>query len=318
MLAVKTENLGKTFIVYKSFLDRFRNKGIKIEALKNVDLKIKKKEIFGLLGPNGAGKTTFVNIISTLLLPDSGRAEVFGLDVVKDAEEVRKNISLSSAYAGFYHGITVKEGLKFFAMLNDITTDLDEIISLVGLEPYKNTEVEELSSGNKQKLSIAKSLLINPKLLLLDELTVALDPRVASEIRKLIFQWRRKNKTTILLTTHNMLEAEELCDRIAILHRGRIRACDTPAKLKKLAREEEVIEIVTSKKEFPKFLLKVRGVKGINLKNFQLILYVDDAEQRLNEIIKSLTARNYHIKCIKIRRPTLEDVFLKLTGAELE
>lgn len=301
MLAVKTEDLTKSFSIYKSFLDRLRNKVIKLEALKGVNLEIKRSEIFGLLGPNGAGKTTFMNILSTILLPDSGSAEVFGLDVIEQAEEVRKIISLSSAYSGFYYNLTVKENLKFFGMIYDTETDIRELISLLGLEKYENTLYEDLSSGNKQKLIIAKSLLCNPKLLLMDELTVALDPKVAFQTRKLIRKWRKKNKTTVLLATHNMLEAEELCDRFAIIHAGKIVACDVLDKLKKLMKEEDVIEIEVNELRNPGFLLKVEGVKRIVFKDYRIAIDVDDAERRLEKIIRELHSRNYHIKSVKIK-----------------
>lgn len=318
MLAVKTVELGKHYTIHKSIFDRFRNKGIKLEALKGISLEIKKGEIFGLLGSNGAGKTTFMNILSTILLPDSGRAEIFGYDVVEQAEEVREIIGLSSAYSEFYHGFKTKEFFKFFSLIYDKTINIKNLISYLDLEKYEDTPYDELSSGNKQKLSVIKSLMNNPKLLLMDELTVALDPRVASDVRKLIRDWRKKNKTTIILTTHNMLEAEELCERVAIIHKGKIVALDAVAKLKKIIKEEDVIEISTSEMKKPKFLLNADGIKRIGFKGSKITVHVDDAENRLEKIIKLLLSRSYHIKSVKIHEPTLEDVFLRLTGVELE
>ncbi|MEM5832246.1 MAG: ABC transporter ATP-binding protein, partial [Candidatus Aenigmatarchaeota archaeon] len=206
MIAIETFNLSKSFTVYSSFFNRIKGKGKKIHALKNVNLQIKKGEIFGLLGPNGAGKTTLINIISTLILPDSGTAKVFGFDIIEEADEIRKIISLSSAYSSLYDELTVKENLKIYAMLYDLDVDIDNFITLLDLEEHKNKKFEELSSGNKQKAIIAKSLMINPKLLLLDEMTVGLDPSVALKIRKIIKSWKEKNKATILLATHNMYE----------------------------------------------------------------------------------------------------------------
>jgi ABC-2 type transport system ATP-binding protein len=319
MLAIKTVDLGKNYRIYKSFWNRLKGKSIKIDALKEINLEIKRKEIFGLLGPNGAGKTTFMNIISTLLLPDTGEAKVFGLDVIKNAGEIRKIIALSSAYSGFYSGLTVKENLKFYSMLYDADVNvIDNLISLVDLKRYRNTLFEELSAGNKQKVTIAKSLLGNPKLLLMDELTVALDPKVASDVRRLILKKRRKNKTTILLATHNMQEAEELCDRVAIIHRGTIRACGKPRRLKKLVKEEDSIEILVDESKNPRFLLKLEGVNRMNFYNSRIVVHVDDAEKRLEKIIKSLISNKYHITSVNLRESSLEDVFLKLTGVELE
>ncbi len=318
MLAVKTVDLRKHYTIYKSVFDRLKSKYIKMEALKGINLDIKKGEIFGLLGPNGAGKTTFMNILSTILLPDSGNAEVFGLDVVEQAEEVRKIIGLSSAYTEFYHGLTTREFLEFFRLIYDRTIDVRDLVSYLDLDRYKDTMYEELSSGNKQKLSIVKSMMNNPRLLLMDELTVALDPRVAADVRRLIREWRKKKKTTFILATHNMVEAEQLCDRIAIIHGGRIIASDTSQKLKKIIKEEDVVEILTSEFKKPNFLLKMSGIKRVGFKNSKIIAHVDDAEKRLEKIIKLLFSKNYHVNSVKIHEPTLEDVFLKLTGDELE
>jgi ABC-2 type transport system ATP-binding protein len=319
MLAVEAIDLCKSFTKYRSVLDRIRGRGEKVEALKDVSLEVKKGETFGLLGPNGAGKTTFMNIISTLLLPDSGTAKVFGLDVVEQPVEVRKIISVSSAYSGFYDELTLTENLKHFAMLYGLKVDVGRFISMVGLDEYKDKVFDEVSSGTKQKAIIAKSLMSTPRLLLLDELTVALDPNVAFKIRNLIKSWKRKNKTTVILATHNMQEAEELCNRIAIIHNGEIVACDTPSKLKKIVSEEDCVEILVDKPTDPsRFLLKIDGVKRVAFKDFLVTLHVDEAEKRLEKIIKTLISKNYHIKTIKVREPSLEDVFIKLTGVGLE
>lgn len=319
MLAVETKGLTKNFIVYDSFYDRIRNKGKKVVALKNANLEIKEGEIFGLLGPNGAGKTTFINILATLLLPDEGEAKIFGIDVVENPTEVRKIINLSSAFSDFYHGLNVKEILEIYSMFYNVNIEPKHFISLVGLGEYENKKFDELSSGNKQKLIIAKALLNNPKILLLDELTVALDPDVASRIRKLIMNWNKKNKTTILMATHNMLEAEELCQRVCIIHKGRLLACDKPENLKKIISEEDCLEVSIKEPEDPcRFLCKVDGVKRCSFGNFLINIHVDEAEKRLQKIIEALLSKNYHIKNIKVREPTLEDVFLKFVGEKLE
>ena len=145
-----------------------------------------------------------------------------------------------------------------------------------------------------------------------------LDPKAAVDVRRLIKNLRKKNKTTVILATHNMMEAEELCDRVAIIHKGRVIASDTSAKLKKMIKEEDVIEILVSEPKKPKFLLKMEGVERMGFKSSKVIAHVDDAEKRLEKMIKLLLSKNYHIKSINIREPSLEDVFLKLTGVELE
>lgn len=321
MLAVESIDLRKTFTTYASLRERFRNRKTEVEALRGINLEIKEGELFGLLGPNGAGKTTFISILSTLLLPTSGTARIFGLDVVENADEVRKIINLCPAYSGFFGEQTVRENLDIYARMFNSTTEIDSIINMLSLSKYADTRFGfgELSSGNRQKVVVAKSLLSNAKLLLMDELTVGLDPDVAIKIRKLIRNWNRKNRTTIILTTHNMYEADKICDRVAIIYDGRIVACDIPKKLKKTVNEEECIEISIVESIDPtNHLKKIEGVKRVVFKDFSMSIHVDDAEKRLQKIIELLLSKHYHIKTVNIREPTLEDVFIKMTGVRLE
>jgi len=314
MLAIETLDLRKKFIEYEKF---FRRK--EVEALKGINISVKEGEFFGLLGPNGAGKTTFVNILATLLLPDAGNAKIFGLDVAEDANEVRKFINLCPAYTGFYDEQTVKEDLEIYARMCNAEADLDEYISMVWLDDYKDVNFGKLSSGNRQKVALAKSLISGAKIFLMDELTVGLDPDIALKMRELIKNWNKKNDTTILLTTHNMYEADELCNRIAIIHRGDIVACDTPENLKKSIRDEDCIEIkINEAKDPSKFLEKMSGIKRVGFSRYSITIHVDNAEKRLQPIIKSLLSKNYHIRNVDIREPTLEDVFVKLAGVRLE
>lgn len=322
MLALEAENVRKSFKMYETFSDKLFHRSKNVEALKGISLKVKEGEIFGLLGPNGAGKTTFMDIVSNLTLPDSGKIKVFGMDVVEQGMEVRKIINMSSAYSKFYDELTVKEDLEISALYYGLKINVKKIISLLDLDEFENKPFGDLSSGNQQKVVIARSLMTNPKLLLLDELTIALDPNIATKIRRIIKRFRRENKTTILLATHNMYEAEELCDRVAVIHRGKIVACDTVANLKKLISGEDVLEISVDRIGNPSDMLltKFDGVKSIVInKNSNLIvLHVDDSEKRLQDILKMLMSKKLRVKSVKLREPTLEDVFMKLTGAKLE
>jgi len=322
MLALEAEGVRKSFKSYESFTDKIFHRGKSMEALKGIGLKVNEGEIFGLLGPNGAGKTTFMDIVCNLILPDSGKIKVFGLDVVKQGLEVRKIINLSSAYSKFYDELTVKENLEISAMYYGLKINLKKIISMLDLGEYEDKNFGDLSSGNQQKVVIARSLMTNPKLLLLDELTIALDPNIAAKIRKIIKKFRRESKTTVLLATHNMYEAEELCDRVAIIHRGRIVACNTVANLKKMVSGEDVLEIAVDKIENPSDILltKFGGVKSIVIhrNDNSIVMHLDNSEKRLQDILKILMSKKLRIKSVKLREPTLEDVFMKLTGAKLE
>lgn len=156
--------------------------------------------------------------------------------------------------------ITVRDNLEIFALHNDIVPRLDKLVKLLELENVIDTTYSELSSGNKQRVILAKSLMINPKLLLMDELTIALDPYISTKMRKILLSWQKKNKSTIMLATHNMYEADELCDRIAIVHKGKLISLGTPAKLKKMVSEEDTIEIKLTSYADPKAIRKLEGV----------------------------------------------------------
>ncbi len=316
--AVNIENLSKTFRSYENFLDRFRFKFNEVKALDNVSLDIKNGEIFGLLGPNGAGKTTLMNSISTLLLPDSGSIKIFGIDAIKHPIDVRKIISLSSAFTGFQNELTMKGNLEIFSLFYNVKPRIEKLVKLLEIEKMINKQFRDLSSGNRQRVVLAKSLMINPKLLLLDELTVALDPHITIKVRKILLDWQKKSKGTIILATHNMYEADTLCDRVAIIHLGKIVALDTPENLKKMLHNEDVIEIkLISPAASLSRIKKLEGVKRVVSYNNRIVIHLDDAESRLHKIIDALVKSNKIIS-IKIKEPTLEDVFIKLTGARLE
>jgi ABC-2 type transport system ATP-binding protein len=319
VLAVEALNVSKFFKMYESIFDRVKYRKKEVRALNDISLEIKRGEVFGLLGPNGAGKTTFLNIVSTLLLPDAGTVKVFGFDVVEDTGEIRKNINLCSAYSSLYGELTAKENLEIYKMIYGSDADVDHFIDLLELGEFEDKLFEGLSSGNKQKVIIAKALMTNPKLLLLDELTVALDPNIALKVRKIIKNWVKKNNSTVVLATHNMYEADDMCERVAVIHKGRIAACDSTRKLKKMVTDQDSMEIIVNKNVNPsKFLSKLTGVKSITYANGKISIQTDDAEQRLQKIIEALIRKKYKIKSVKMLEPTLEDVFIKITGERLE
>ncbi len=207
-------------------------------AVNHVSFTVEKGEIFGVLGPNGGGKSTLIRLISTLLLPDSGKITVFGYDVEKRPMEVQKLINRVSVEASFFKKLSPMENLLYGARLygmegKETRKQVIEILTRLGLEKRSiYSPMEEMSRGMQQKVAIARALLSHPQLLLLDEPTTGLDPRSKREVQDVIRELREEHGTTILLTTHDMNEAEMLCDRIAIMDTGRVVALDTPAALK--------------------------------------------------------------------------------------
>jgi ABC-2 type transport system ATP-binding protein len=209
-------------------------------AVNHVSFSVESGEIFGILGPNGGGKSTLIRLISTLLLPDSGSITVFGHDVEKHAMQVQRVINRVSVEASFFKKLSPYENLMFGARLYGMDAgatrkQVVEILTRLGLEARSiYNPMEEMSRGMQQKVAIARALLSHPQLLLLDEPTTGLDPRSKREVQAVVRELRETYKTTILLTTHDMNEAEMLCDRIAIMDSGRVVALDTPPALKQM------------------------------------------------------------------------------------
>lgn len=212
----------------KTFFDEGRGE---IRAVDAVSFECAEGEVFGLLGANGAGKTTTLRMLSTIIAPSSGTASVLGHDVASDPEGVRKNLGFYSASTALYPRLTARETIEFFAQINQYPPDLvrqrvDYLIDRFGITKYADARVDRLSSGMKQKVSIARTIAHDPRIVIFDEPTVGLDVLSALDVQESIRQLRSEGKT-IIFSTHIMSEAEKLCDRIAIIHGGRILACDT-------------------------------------------------------------------------------------------
>jgi len=236
-LAVQVEDVLKTFGGPGGLLGGMRQPAPKI-AVNHVSFDIRRGEIFGVLGPNGSGKSTLIRLIATLLLPDGGRVTVFGYDVVREARRVQTLINRVSVEASFFKKLSPMENLLYGARLYNVPAGAArqraaQILSRLGLEARAIQQpMEEMSRGMQQKVAIARAFLSQPILLLLDEPTTGLDPRSKREVQAFIRELRDTHDATILLTTHDMYEAEALCDRIAIIDGGRIVALDTPERLK--------------------------------------------------------------------------------------
>ncbi|MBO3801290.1 MAG: ATP-binding cassette domain-containing protein [Thermoproteota archaeon] len=316
-----------------SFLP-FRKKSSEvIVALNNVNLSVEEGELFGLLGPNGAGKTTLVKILSTLIIPDEGTALVSGYDILKNPDKVRASIGVvSSGERSLYWKLTAKENLEYFARLYKVPEEVSrkrikELLAMMELEDRANELVEKYSSGMKQKLAIARAILHDPKVLLLDEPTIGLDPSFSRSIRNFIKEdLNRKQGKTILLTTHYMDEAEQLCDKVAFINKGEIVALDSPEKLKTMIGKNEVLKVTVTNisEETISSLKNLSFVENYNftydsstVEKATIRLYMKDVESNLQELVGVFSRAGCKILSVSIEKPTLEDVFVKLTGEAL-
>jgi ABC-2 type transport system ATP-binding protein len=306
--AIEVENLRKTFV---SGWFRRRKK----EALKGVDLRVPEGALWGLLGPNGAGKTTLLSILSNLLTPEQGQVRVMGKDVRTNGAEITRRMNLSSGHANFLWSMTVRENIEYYAMLYGLPRKtrkrkVDELLELFDLAKSSKVRFEELSTGTKQKLSLAKALVNDPELLLLDEPTVGLDPDVAGRIRETIQRLHREKGTTILMTTHNMKEAEMLCEQVAFIGEGIIRAVGKPGELKRALRLGDNIVIVFRGHLPASSLESMQGVYGLQVNDSSCSILVDDHHERLPQILDFLTGLQITVHDLHVRESDLEDVFI--------
>src|SRR5437588_365636 len=247
MPAIEARDLKRT---YKTSTGIFRRRAIEVEAVRGISFEVAEGELFGLLGPNGAGKTTTIKMLITLLLPTAGEARVLGHDVVREAREVRKRIGyVFGGERGLYERLSGLDNLRYFAELYAVPpraqrARIGEVLELVGLTGREKERVEGYSRGMRQRLHIARGLLHDPPVVFLDEPTIGVDPVGARDLRATIASLANAGKT-VLLTTHYMFEADALCDRIAVIARGKIVAEGTPRDLKALVAEGSVVEIET-------------------------------------------------------------------------
>lgn len=318
MPAVVVENLSKTYPDSFPRLKKFFRLAVKppVEALKNVSFEINSGEIFGLIGRNGAGKTTLTKIIATLVQPTSGAAAVENFDSVKDEVKVRSLVGLATAEErSFYWRLTAEQNLLFFARLYGLKdaaarTRIGEIFERLNLTELAKRRFSELSTGNKQRLAIARAILPKPPILLLDEPTRSLDPLAAQAMRELILSLEN---VSILLTSHNLSEVEELCRRVAIISKGEIRAVDTPANLRLKHRRRQTVMIV-----FDGWTEnEIDSLGTLDLENFELKTLSDSFalefsreadDDTLTRTIGFLISKGAKIQDVKTEQATLLDV----------
>jgi ABC-2 type transport system ATP-binding protein len=324
-LAIETERLGRIYKPRKNNKDEAKER----VALSEVTLTVPRGELFGLLGPNGAGKTTLIKILTTLLAPSSGWACVEGYNVHREPQFVRPCINMvSGGEASGYGLLTVRENLWMFAQFYglssaDANRRIIELLEIVKMSDRMHTKSSQLSTGLRQKMNIARGFLTDPKVLFLDEPTLGLDVEASRDARQYIRRWVNEDATrTVLLTTHYMVEADELCDRVAIINAGRVLACDTPARLKRTLQREPIFHLETTTLGDADVcaLAALPGVRKAthNLRDgsssVELIL---QEERVLGPVIGVLESRQIGLITLTKREPTLEDVFVDLVGRSM-
>ena len=307
--------------VYSSSKGVFRKTKNIVEAVKGISFDVDYGELFGLVGPNGAGKTTTIKMLTTLLTPTSGNAEVLGYDIAKDIMEIRRRIGIIfGGERGLYYRVSGRENLRYFADLYGVPLSvreqrINDLLQMVGLLDRADERVEGYSRGMKQRLHIAKGLVNDPPLIFMDEPTIGLDPEAARETRSMIKNLVEKGKT-ILLTTHYMFEADELCQRIGVISGGKIVALDTPSALKRFVKDITVIEVEAfgvADRDLT-VLRQQSEVTAVNadLEGERQIIRVQTP--RGSEFVPTITKLLSRVKVVDVRvkEPTLEDAYLKL------
>ena len=309
--------------VFHTTTGTLRRKAKEVVALDGLSLEVAEGELFGLLGPNGAGKTTTIKILTTLLIPTSGTASVVGLDVVHDAGEVRRRIGfVFGGERGLYYRLSGRDNLRYFAELyavppREIGPRVEELVELVGLKDRVDERVEGYSRGMKQRLHLARTLLHRPRVIFLDEPTIGLDPIGARELRRIVSDLHQGG-ATIILTTHYLFEADQLCQRIGVIDKGRLVALGTPSDLKANVSDLSVVE------------LEVFGVDATSLDRLRGLDFVDSvvveqrelrqllrvqtriADRAVAPLLAALGAAD--VGRVTVREASLEDAYVRLVG----
>jgi ABC-2 type transport system ATP-binding protein len=292
------------------------------EVVRGVSLDIRAGEIFGLLGPNAAGKTTLLSMISTRIRPTSGDAWVFGKHIVHDINAVRRLLNVAPQEEALYPSLTAKENLKFFADLYGVPRTerrrrVAEALEAVGLTARKDDRVSTYSGGMRRRLNLGCTLVSGPKLVLLDEPTVAVDPQSRAHIFDAVRALRARG-VTIVYTTHYLEEAEDLCDRIAIMDEGRIVACGTLPELLALSHATEVIDLrLLAAPDTVGPLEAVEGIEQVEVAGSEVRLFTRRAQHALPLVYRALARMGHGVVRTRVTPVTLDDVFLQLTGKGL-
>ena len=303
----------------------FDSKGNSIVALESVDLQVNEGEVFGLLGPNGAGKTTLIRILSTLLLPTSGTATVAGYDVADEPEKVRPLINMASgAERAGYEFISARGNLWFFSQLYGISSQefkarVASLSSELDLEGYLDKKVYALSTGYRQRMTIARAFINDPRVIFMDEPTIALDVMTARKIRDFLARQAKEARRTIFLATHNMAETDAICNRVAIIDKGKILVCESPEYLKRNYGVPAYVMEVTPPPSSLEIFSSVQGVKGVTStmdeeRTVARVKLVVENEDAINKITTAAESAKMKVLSSWRQEPTLEEVFVNLVG----
>ena len=325
--AIRTEKLSRIYKIRGGKKSEPRS----LVALNDINLEVRPGELFGLLGPNGAGKTTLIKILTTLLAPSAGHAWVAGYDVATEPENVRPRINMvSGGETSGYGLLTVRENLWMFTQFYGLSSsvanrNIKHLLEVVGLSDRINTKSSDLSTGLRQKMNIVRGFMTDPDVLFLDEPTLGLDVGASREVRRFIRSWVDNNPTrTLLLTTHYMVEADELCDRVAIINQGRVLACDSPSNLKRNLQQDAIFHLEVSPFNGSLNAEKFEALPGVcNVTHrpqdgFEALDLILDEEQALAGVVNTLTQANIRLLNLQKSEPTLEHVFVKLVGQSME
>jgi len=287
-----------------------------VEAVRGVSFSVEEGEVFGLLGPNGAGKTSTVEVMEGLRVPDGGRISVCGIDPQKNPTGLKREIGATLQSTSLPDKLKVGEALRLFAGFYKRTRNPDDLLKRFGLEEKRNAFYNQLSGGQKQRLALAMALVNDPRVLFLDEPTAGLDPQVRREIYDIIEELKREKKT-IVLTTHYIEEAEKLCDRVAIVDHGKVIATGTPRQLKERSGNTTRIEVRLAKPALNGVLKTLDGVVDMRQLADVYVLHCQKTAPAIVALVKHLEAENNELVSLEIATPSLEDVFIELTGRRL-
>ena len=304
--------MANTVLQVENLIKRYGD----VEAVRGISFEVAESEVFGLLGPNGAGKTSTIEILEGLRDADGGKVSVCGYDPQRNPDELKREIGAALQSTALPEKMRVMEALRLFASFYKRRRNPEDLLKRFGLEEKRNVYYSQLSGGQKQRLALAIALVNDPKVVFLDEPTAGLDPQVRREIYDIIEELRR-DKKTIVLTTHYIEEAERLCDRVAIVDHGKVIAQGTPRELKQSSADKARIEVRLAQEESDETLKSLEGVSDCRSLNGAYVLHCQRPPQAIVSLVKHLEARNNELVSLEIATPSLEDVFIELTGRRL-